>query len=206
MTDAVAFVQNQGFEEAAAALARPNRPAKPHEIRMVHARLLEAIDASEFYCEEFKAYEKSRLTRAHLRNLMAVDPRHVLIALDHGTPVGLQITGPELGTLWLYWSYMFPEARKHANAMRYLPALINLWNNDRFHKIATYTKPDNRVAIALSKRAKFEHVSTIKQHMFGEDYMLFEHPLTRAKTAYDKGMGLTPLQRLKCRLFAEIGL
>lgn len=206
MTNANSFVDEHGKEEATFVDARPNRPARHNEIKMVHTHLMNAVAESEYYSAEFKAYETGRLSVAYLRNLITVDPRHVLILLSEGEPVGIQITGPELGAVWLFWTYVFPEARKRANPIRFLPALVNTWNNDRFHKIATYTKPDNRVAIAMCRRAKFTHIATLENHIFGEDYMLWESPLTKGIDAYDHGMGLGLAQRLGNRFLSSVGL
>ena len=38
------------------------------------------------------------------------------------------ISGPELGTLWLYWSYVFPEKRKSAMALTAMRAFVEHWD------------------------------------------------------------------------------
>lgn len=205
MTDATVLSPDHGHAEAPASDARPHRPARTNEINMVHARLMEAIATSEHYSEEFKSYEAARLTRGYLRNLISIDPRHVLILLAAGQPVGIMVTGPELGTLWLYWSYVFPECRTQAQPMRFLPALVRAWDNDRFHKIATYIRPENKVAVAMTRRARFTHEITHENHLFGEDFMLWEHQLTRANVPYDRGISLGFLSRLKNRFLALLG-
>lgn len=216
MTDASVLTTDHGHQEAVVQKAanqvqaetqdaRPHRPARPDEVTMIHARLMEAITTSEHYSDEFKLYEAARLTSGYLRNLISIDPRHVLVLLAEGRPVGIMVTGPELGTLWLYWTYVFPECRTHAQPMRFLPALVRVWDNDRFHKIATYIRPNNKVAIAMSRRARFSHTVTHEKHLFGEDFMLWEHPLTRANVPYDLGAGMGFVARLKNRVLALFG-
>lgn len=220
MTDATDIADHQGLAKAdkstipaqlapqatAAAIdTRPQRPARPDEIGLVHKRLMEAIWTSPHYSNAFKQFETRRLTKVYLRSLMAVDPRHIMILLAEGKPAGLMISGPELGKLWLYWTYVFPECRQQANVMSFMRAFTANWDNDRFHKIATYTRPGNDVAIVMMRRFKYQHIVTHENHMFGEDFMLFERPLNKAIEGYDSGLSTGFLGRLKYRLLAMIG-
>lgn len=212
MTEAAALPTDQGFDKAKpgtvpanAIDTRQQRPARPDELDYVHTRLMEAIETSPLYSSEFKAYEKARLSRGYLRNLLSIDPRHITLLRANDETVGFMISGPELGTLWLYWSYIFPEFRRQSLAMRFLRGFIDIWDNDRYHKIATYTRPGNDVVVALMTRFKFQHTVTLEKHMFGEDFMLYERPLNKAIEGYDMGINIGFAGRMKNRLLALIG-
>ena len=175
-------------ETSAAPAGYAVRPAQFKELKLVHRRLMEAIDTSPFYAEEFKAFEKARLTPEFLAALHDADPHHVLLFIRNGTPAGFMVSGPELGTLWLYWSYVFPEYRRSALALYGMRNFISHWDNGRFHKIATYTKSGNDPAAAIMNRLGFRHVATLEQHIFGEDYLLYERALTKQEPGYDRGI------------------
>lgn len=183
----------------------PLRPAKPSDFDQVHTWLMEAIDTSPFYNDTFKAFEKSRLTKDYLQQLHNADPAHILLMIREDKPVGFMISGPQLGTLWLYWSYLIPEKRRSTMAMSAMRGFIDYWDNGRFHKIATYTKYGNEPAEAIMLRFGFKHICTLEKHIFGEDYLLFECALNKTSEGYDHGIGGGFLSRIKRMIRRPLG-
>jgi len=169
------------------------RAATVADINMVHLRLIEAIDTSPFYSDEFKVFEKQHMNIDYLRTLFDMDPYHLLLFVADDEPAGFMITSPQCGSLWLHWSYIFPEKRRASLVMAGFRALIEHWDNGRFHKIATYTKPGNAVT-AILKRYKFELTCELENHLFGEDYLLYERKLNKTSTGYDNGVSTTGIK------------
>jgi RimJ/RimL family protein N-acetyltransferase len=183
------------------------RSARPNEIGVVRKLLVEAIEASPYYSDRFKAFECQRLNMHYLEAMHEADPFHIMVIEHEGQPIGAFISGPELGTLWLYWSYVLPQHRQRGIAQQAMEEFIAYWDNGRFHKIATYTRSPNAAAIAVLQRHGFALRAKLEKHIFGEDYLLFERPLEKRVAGYDTGLRLGRLAGLKRRfrrLFGQL--
>lgn len=178
----------------------PVQPARHADLKQIRAKIAEAIDASPYYNDRFKAHEKSRLDDIFLRTLIAIDPWHIALARNGTAIAGFIITVPEFGNLWSPWVYVAPEARAKALGLSMIRYMIRHWDNGRFHKISCYVRPDNHAARAVFSRFDFVEIALLKNHVFGEDYYLLERPLNKIADGYDSGLQLNRPQRLRVRL------
>lgn len=181
------------------------RAATGADIGLVHRELMDLIDSMPFYSDLFKAHEKARLDKTFLRTLLAVDPWHILLLEMDGEVGGFLISGPDCGTVFQYWSAIFPKFRKTPLGRFGMEAFIEHWDNSRFHKASTYVRPDNRPALALLRRYKYEQVALLEQHIFGEDYLIMERKFTKTTEGYDRGMTLPMGKRIGLRLRGLFG-
>lgn len=171
-----------------AAPAKVLRAATFADIDMVHFHLGEVITALPYYNAHFKAYEIARLSKDYLAALIETDPHHIKIFMHEGQPAGFMISGPQYGTLWLDWSYVFPEMRRSSLALRGMREFIAHWDNGKFHKIAAYTMPANKPSRTIMERNGFTLTAVLAQQLFGEDYLLYERKLTKSTPGYDSGI------------------
>ncbi|SDG46378.1 GNAT family N-acetyltransferase [Pelagibacterium luteolum] len=178
------------------------RGATEADINDVHRELMDLIDSMPYYGERFKAYEKARFDRTFLRTLMAIDPWHVLLLETDGKTGGFLISGPANGTIFQFWSAIYPDFRGTPLGRFGMEAFISHWDNNRFHKASTYTRPDNRPALVLLKRFGYQQVAHLEDHIFGEDYFVMERKFTKSIDGYDDGIRLPLATRLKLKLKA----
>lgn len=200
----IALVNADASVEPAAA-AKRYRGATLADLDMVLARLREVILSMPYYNDEFKAFELARLNWHYLAALIEADPFHVMMFHQKEEIAGFMISGPELGSLWLYWSYLFPEKRRSPMAVHGMRDFIAHWDHGRFHKVSTYTMPGNDRARIIMERFGYRHAATLQQHIFGEDYLLYEHKLTKTVPGYDHGLKLGLQHRLRRRAQALFG-
>ena len=180
---------------------RTVRAATSDDIAQIRAHLIEAIDTSPYYNDAFKANEKARLGTDFIFALIAANPWYVPIISYKGKMAGFILTTPEQGVLCAAWIYVSPHFRQTSIAIAAIGFLIRRWDHGRFHKISCYIRPDNARAEAVMKHFGFEQTALLRTHMFGEDYLLLERPLTKSADGYDKGpqLGRINLARLKIK-------
>jgi ribosomal protein S18 acetylase RimI-like enzyme len=172
------------------------RPATAADLPLVHRALMQVIDESPFYSDEFKAFEKSHMTPHLLRLLQRHDPAHVMCLLSDGQVGGALISGPECGALFRYWSWIFPPFRKTRLGMHGMRAFDEHFDNGRFHKAFTFVRTENEVALALLRRYGYSQTCILKNHIFGQDYVVMEKAYTKVVEGYDHGVGRSRLRRL----------
>jgi RimJ/RimL family protein N-acetyltransferase len=183
----------------------PLSPARPADVRKIQTKLAEAIDTSPYYGARFKQHEKARFSERYLRTLIAVDPWHIALFWSGSEIVGIVMTLPDFGTLWTSWVYVNPAFRAKALGLSITRSMIRHFDHGRFHKIACFVRPDNRTTRLVVQRLGFTEVAHLKEHIFGEDYLLFERPLTKSVAGYDGGVNVGRVERLKIRLAAWFG-
>jgi len=181
------------------------RAATPADIALIHRELMDVIATSPHYSDRFKAHEMGRLDKGFLRGLLAIDPWHVMVLCADGVPGGAMVSGPDCGTIFRYWSWVFPSHRQSKLSLFGMRAFDEHWDNHRFHKAATFVRPENEVARMLLRRYGYRETCLLEKHIFGQDYLLIEKFYTRRDVDYDSGVGMGRLGRLKQKLAGLVG-
>lgn len=180
------------------------RAATHADLDLVHRELSDVIMTSPHYNDRFKQHEASRLNKGFLKGLMAIDPWHIMLMCADGVPGGAMVSGPECGSIFRYWSWVFPSHRQTKLGLFGMRQFDEHWDNTRFHKAYTFVRPENEVARALLKRYGYQETCLLEKHIFGQDYMLIEKFYTRPDVPYDSGY-VGRMGRLKQRLKGLVG-
>ncbi len=182
-----------------------SRAATLADVDLVHSELMAVIDESPHYNELFKAHEKARLTKNFLKSLIKADPWHVMLLLSEGQIGGALVSGPEYGAIFRYWSWIFPAFRQTRLGMHGMRAFDEHWDNSRFHKAYTFVRPENEVALALLRRYGYVETCVLKNHIFGQDYVVVEKPYTKTIPGYDAGLSMGRLARALSTISVWLG-
>lgn len=184
----------------------PNfRPARKDEIEWVLNTVHRAIDESEFYCDEFKQHERERMNIHFLTALWEYDPQHLYVLCKGDEKVGIMISGPDNGVVFLYWSYIIPEHRASTIAIKGNKAFLQMFDNGHWHKLVTFTRTTNEKANLILARYGWTEVAQLNKHIFGEDYKIFEIPLEKTVPGYKPFRVPGRLERLKRKLLGPFG-
>lgn len=198
-----------GMTESANAIdmgsGRIVRPATIADIPQLRASIVEAVDDSPFYNAHFKAHEKARLNERFLLSLMAADPWYVTLMVYRGEIAGFVILTPELGVLWAAWIYVAPRFRRTAIALYAIKSLIGHFDNGCFHKVLSLVAPANERYVAVLKRLGYIEIALLREHMFGEDYLLLEVPFNKTSSGYAPPVNFGRMNLLKFRLKSMLG-
>jgi RimJ/RimL family protein N-acetyltransferase len=193
---------NSADQPADLKAGRRIRPATPADIGVIRALLGEAIDTSPHYNDAFKRQEKARFSADFLLALILADPWYVPIIEYRGEVAGFVISIPEFGVLWATWVYVSPAFRRTAIAVAAIGMLVRRWDNGQFHKISCYVRPDNTRSEAVMAHFDFERTALLRAHLFGQDYLLMERPLSKVREGYAGEIRLGRIRLLKLRLRA----
>ncbi len=181
-------------------------PARFADVELVHAMLMAAIDETQLYGATFKANERRRMNRSFLRTLIDTDPFYVmLVRTEAGENAGLMISGPEFGSLFLYWCYLTPRHRIGTLAMRSMRDFVAHWDHGHFHKVVALVRPGNRSPRLIMKRNGYRELTLLERHLFGEDYILCERPLVKTQPGYDNGLASSFSKRLRLKARSVLG-
>lgn len=181
------------------------RAATASDLDLIHHELMAVIDESPHYNDEFKAHEKRRFTMGFLRSLQRIDPFHVIVLTIDGQPGGGLISGPDLGSIFRYWSWIFPSHRQSRLGLHGMRIFDQHWDNGKFHKAFTWVRPENEVALALLRRYGYEQSAFLRQQVFGQDYVVMEKFYTKVTEGYDRGMSMGRIARFKARMDTLLG-
>ncbi|MDQ8730701.1 GNAT family protein [Bradyrhizobium sp. LHD-71] len=163
---------------------RTIRAATLDDVALLRSLIVEAIDASPYYNDAFKAAEKARLSEAFLRALIIADPWYVPLIMHRGEVAGFILQLPDCGVLWAVWIYINPRFRETAIALAAIGFLIRHWDQGRFHKVSCLVSPANERSRAVMMHFGFTQTALLKNHLFGQDYLLLERPFNKTEEGY----------------------
>lgn len=155
------------------------RVAGPEDLPSVREAFRSVVEPLEVYNEQARRCEVERYTVSYLQELLQVDPRNVVIAVDGGAVQGFAITRPDDGLLWLCWYGVVPSARGRGISRPLLERVLDLARERGYWKIWCDARSENVRSIACLEQAGFRVVCELERHWHGQDFVLMERWLER---------------------------
>lgn len=181
------------------------RPAERRELGRIAALLRAEIAASEIYGAAFRAHEQRRMSAAFLEEVWAIDQGCVMVGLIEGEIAAFSVCSLDNGIVWMHWGATLARFRRFGTALRASAAMVERFRGRCFSKLCTVSRIGNRRAEALLRRSGFRAACELRNHWFGEDFILWELPLDPVEP-YVGQTGPLPLRRrLAIRLRHALG-
>ncbi len=115
------------------------------------------------------------------------------------------LSGPDNGVVFLYWSYILPEHRASTIAIKANKHFLETFNNGYWHKLVTFTRTSNEKANIILARYGWTEVAQLDNHIFGEDYKIFEIQMEKTVAGYRTFRVPGRLERVKRKITKIFG-
>ena len=138
------------------------------------ALMRETIRPLSIYNERAIQSELTKYTAEGLHLLAAADPHAIIVARDADGLTGFCISRVDDGTIWLSWFGTAARARRRGIGAALLAALAATLPSRGAHKIWCDSRTDNAESKSVLERARFQRITTLVNHWYGQDYFLWE--------------------------------
>jgi ribosomal protein S18 acetylase RimI-like enzyme len=137
----------------------------------------EIVASLPYYNEAAKASETAKYSAEDLRRYSAEDPDSVLLARHLGEIVGICISRLDDSIVWLSWFVVDHRYRRMSIGKSLINCLEQSVRSRRIHKIWCDCRTENTASKALLLRNGFDPLCTVRNHWYGQDFILWEKSL-----------------------------
>ncbi len=132
------------------------------------------ITGIPYYNALAKKHEISRYSIAALAIKIKEDPYSIILACIDNETAGFCISRFDDYTIWLEWFGVAEKYRGSGITHQLLLALEKTVAERECHKIWCDCRTSNQAAIHLLSSAGYTQIATIKNHWYGQDFILWE--------------------------------
>lgn len=125
--------------------------------------------------------EAAKYTAAVIRALVKDDPDAVLVAVADGHPVGFCVSRRDDGLLLLEWYGVDAAWRANGIGRQLLERVVTTAARRGCHKLWCDSNMGNKASHSLLCGLGFQPFATVKNHWYGEDFILWERPVERSR-------------------------
>jgi len=149
-------------------------PAAAHELSAVAALMRATIEPLTYYNARAIAAELTKYTEDTLRARVKQEAQSVLVTRDDAGLTGFCVSRFDDGTIWLDWFGVAERARGHGLGGALIAALKDTLPARDAHKIWCDSRTENVESRATLDRAGFRCITTLTDHWYHQDYLLWE--------------------------------
>lgn len=150
------------------------RPAEQSDLRAVASMFREVLRLIPYYNALAKRDEPPKYTLAMLRARLRADKQSVTVAEDGTGLLGFAFSRFDDYVIWIEWFGVSPRSRRSGVGSAILQYLVRTAPDRKAHKVWCDTRTTNEPAKATFRRNGFREIARLKEHWYGEDYILWE--------------------------------
>lgn len=150
------------------------RPATEKDSVALAGTIRQLIAGIPYYNELAKQHEIQRYNEAALALKIEEDPHAVLLACNGNHIAGFCISRFDDYTIWLEWFGVADDYRGQGLTRQMLQQLETTLAARSCHKIWCDCRTSNQAAIHLLISAGYSQIATVKNHWYGQDFILWE--------------------------------
>lgn len=150
------------------------RQATENDAAPLATAIEKLIDDIPYYNPLAKKHEIARYNAAALAFKIKEDPYAALLACNENEIAGFCISRFDDYTIWLEWFGVTEKYRGAGITKQLLQALEKTVGERACHKIWCDCRTSNQAAIHLLTTTGYTEITTIKNHWYGQDFILWE--------------------------------
>lgn len=157
------------------------RPLRKSETKEVSLLFREAIGSVTDYTPRMRTLFQRKFRPSQIADRVFKGNVLCLVAVQDKRLVGFVYGAPAKqsrdGVFWMNWAGVTKEARRAGVARKLMKALETYLKRNGFHKIWFNTDKKNTQAAKVWKRLGYRYVTTIKNHWYGMDALIWDKEL-----------------------------
>jgi len=132
------------------------------------------LDTIPYYNAIAKRDERAKRTLPYLEAMLRAERYAILVAKEQSDILGFAISRYDDRLIWLEWLVVDSASRRKGVGSALLRKLIETAPRRRAHKVWCDTRTTNEPAKATFRKNGFREIAEVKNHWYGEDYILWE--------------------------------
>jgi len=150
------------------------RPATRRDLPRVVSLFLEVLRLIPYYNELTKRDEPRKYTLEKLRTRLRDDSYSISVAEDDTGLLGFAFTRFDDYVIWIEWFGVSPRSRRRGVGSAILQELVRTAPMRKAHKVWCDSRTTNEPVKATFHKNGFREVATLRNHWYGQDFILWE--------------------------------
>ena len=148
--------------------------AKEKDLKSLAKAFLEVLKPIPYYNDLAKAQEEKKYSYSELLKKLEDDPMSIIVVKENDNIAAFCFSRFDDFTIWLEWFGIAQTYRGQKLSGLLLSKLEASAKERSCHKIWCDSRTENQQSINILKRNCYENIALIKNHWYGQDFLLWQ--------------------------------